>query len=158
MDFHFEWYACPYYRARIIFTDQVLIGRHEHLYHRIDDNIVRSDQFPDDIVTTSRLLNGARVILCTMSMLSNPRLVTAGFTRLVPVDTVIIDEASQIEVGDYLPMLNQFAKTIRKIVFIGDDKQRKSRAWVTSSATDLSLVKFLRSAKTTSRSSKASSK
>jgi superfamily I DNA and/or RNA helicase len=61
-------------------------------------------------------------MLCTLSMLSNDRL--DDFTRLVPVDTVIVDEASQIEVGDYFPMLFRFQNSIRKLVFIGDDKQR----------------------------------
>lgn len=71
------------------------------------------------------MLLGARVILCTISMLSAYRIVDCGFTKVVPVQTVIIDEASQIEVGDYLPVLARFRTTLRKIVFIGDDKQRK---------------------------------
>lgn len=71
---------------------------------------------------------GARVILCTISMLSGQRIINCGFTTLVPVQTVIIDEASQIEVGDYLPILAKHKKTLRKMVFIGDDKQRK--CWV----------------------------
>lgn len=58
-------------------------------------------------------------------MLSTPRLVTAGFTRLVPVETVIVDEASQIELGGYLPMLARFGRDMKKLVFIGDDKQRE---------------------------------
>jgi AAA domain len=63
-------------------------------------------------------------MLCTLSMLSNQRLHAGGFTQLVPVNTVIVDEASQIEVGDYLPLLSRFRSTLRKVVFIGDDKQR----------------------------------
>ena len=48
----------------------------------------------------------------------------AGITRLVPLETVLVDEASQIEIGDYLPMLSRFGQDIRKLAFIGDDKQR----------------------------------
>ena len=48
-----------------------------------------------------------------------------GFTVIVPVQTVIVDEASQIEVGDYLPILGKYKTSLRKIVFIGDDKQRE---------------------------------
>jgi hypothetical protein len=55
-------------------------------------------------------------------MLSNDRI--AGFTRVVPPSCFIFDEASQIEVGDYIPMLYQYRKTTQKLVFIGDDKQR----------------------------------
>ena len=54
------------------------------------------------------------------------RLVTSRYTCLVPVKTVIVDEASQIELGDYLPLQARFGRNIKKLVFIGDDKQRKS--------------------------------
>ena len=66
---------------------------------------------------------GARVILCTICTLSGGKIVKRGFTTLVPVQTVIIDEASQIEAGDYLPILAKYKTTLRKMVFIGDDKQ-----------------------------------
>jgi hypothetical protein len=58
-----------------------------------------------------------------MSMLSNNRMMSCGLPRLVPVQTVIVDEASQIEVGDYLPMVDRFKTTLKKIACIGDDKQ-----------------------------------
>jgi hypothetical protein len=82
------------------------IDRHEHLYEKIRVNVVESAMFPDDVV---------------LSMLSNDKL--SQFTRLVPLEVVIVDEASQIEIGDYLPMLSRFQTTLRKVVFIGDDKQ-----------------------------------
>ena len=62
-------------------------------------------------------------MLCTTSMLAAERLMDCGFTELVPVQTIIIDEASQIEAGDYLPILARYKTTLRKMVFIGDDKQ-----------------------------------
>jgi len=60
-------------------------------------------------------------MLCTLGMLSNQSI--SEYTRIVPVQTIIFDEASQIEVGDYLPMLHRFQPSLQKIVFIGDDKQ-----------------------------------
>lgn len=57
-------------------------------------------------------------------MLSNDKI--SNFTRIVPIQTVIFDEASQIEIGDYLPMLIRFRPTLRKLIFIGDNKQCKS--------------------------------
>ncbi len=63
----------------------------------------------------------SRVILCTLSMLSDSRIST--ITRIVPVQTIIFDEASQIEIGGYLPVIHRFASSLRKMVFIGDDKQ-----------------------------------
>ena len=59
-------------------------------------------------------------------MISNPKLQDLGFTQAVPVINVVIDEASQIEVGQYVPLIKTFGNTLRKLCFIGDDKQRKS--------------------------------
>ena len=97
------------------------LSRHEHLYEKIERNVIESSDFPRDLVATQRLLLGARVILCTLSMITNGRL--GHFTQLVPVERVIVDEASQIEVGQYLPLFSRFRTTLKKIVFIGDDKQ-----------------------------------
>ena len=60
-------------------------------------------------------------------MFSHPRLPDTEFTTIVPVETVIVDEASQIELGDYLPLWSKFGRGIKKMIFIGDDKQRKCR-------------------------------
>ncbi|KAJ7170748.1 P-loop containing nucleoside triphosphate hydrolase protein [Mycena crocata] len=108
--------------ASVDFFDfKLLAARHEHLYEKINDNLIRSDQLVHDAVATSRQLLGSKVILCTLSMLSNDKI--AGVARLVPVQTVVVDEASQVEVGNFLPMISRFATTLRKLVFIGDDKQ-----------------------------------
>ncbi|KAF9485152.1 P-loop containing nucleoside triphosphate hydrolase protein [Pholiota conissans] len=100
-DFHFDW--------------------HEHLYEKIEHNVIRSDSFPPSVIATERMLLGSRVLLCTLSMLSNDKLATIA--RVVPLQTIIFDEASQIEIGDYLPLLVRFRLTLHKLVFIGDDKQ-----------------------------------
>ena len=56
-------------------------------------------------------------------MMSSDQIVNSGFAELVPVETMIVDEASQVEIGDYLIPLSRFHNSIQKIVFIGDDKQ-----------------------------------
>ncbi|KAG2743528.1 P-loop containing nucleoside triphosphate hydrolase protein [Suillus brevipes Sb2] len=123
-DFHYDWYVTPSSPPRHI---ESLCLRHEHLYERLEHCFIRSDSFGGGPVAISRLLinehtnKHTRVILCTLSMLSNPRI--EDFTRQVPVQTVIFDEASQIEVGDYLPLLHRFQHSLQKMVFIGDDKQ-----------------------------------
>lgn len=94
------------------------------MYGKIERNIIRSEKFKGPI-TTERLLGGSNIVLCTLSMFSHPKFDSAGFTRIVPVDTVIVDEASQIELGDYVPLLGHHGRKISKLVFIGDDKQRK---------------------------------
>ncbi|KIK41901.1 hypothetical protein CY34DRAFT_12738 [Suillus luteus UH-Slu-Lm8-n1] len=107
-DFHYDW--------------------HEHLYERLEHCFIRSDMIINvGPVAIERLLLDAhtktktRVILCTLSMLSNPHI--SEIVLQVPVETVIFDEASQIEVGDYLPLLQRFQPTLQKMVFIGDDRQ-----------------------------------
>jgi len=106
-DFHFDWYV--YFQSGWQFVLELLYFRHEHLYEKIERNLIRSDGF-NDIVTMERLLLGSRVLFCTISMLSNMKM--SDFSRLVPLQTVIFDEASQIEIGDYFPMLVHFRSTL----------------------------------------------
>ena len=61
------------------------------------------------------------MILCTLSMLSNRDI--WKFTKEVPLKTLVVDEASQIEVGNYIPVFTAFKDSLRKLCFIGDDKQ-----------------------------------
>jgi hypothetical protein len=100
-----------------------MLSRHEHLYGRIKENIIVSDGL-HQLARIQKALQGTQVILCTLSMVSNPKL--APVTALVPIVNVIIDEASQIEVGQYVPLFNTFGESLRKICFVGDDKQCKS--------------------------------
>lgn len=119
-DYHFEWYV---FCSNIPSSSFDFFARHEHLYEKIAKNVITSDRLPEDVILASRQLEGSRVILCTLSMLSNTKL--ANIIHLVPLQTVIFDEASQIEIGDYFPLLVTFRPTLQKLVFIGDDKQRK---------------------------------
>ena len=104
--------------------DDSHFNRHEHLYDKIEHNVLRSDTFARDVVGATRQLLKSRVILCTLSMLSNDKI--GVFTHIVPIQTVVFDEASQIEIGDYLPMLIRFRPSLRKLIFIGDNKQCES--------------------------------
>ena len=122
VDFHFEWYMDPPFLTHVE-IELTMAVRHEHLYAKIEENTIRSDQF-SNIHDMIRRLAGSRVILCTLSMLSHPLLATSGVFRIAPVNTVIVDEASQIEIGDYFPLLSNFRKHLKKLVFIGDNKQR----------------------------------
>ncbi|KAF9485149.1 P-loop containing nucleoside triphosphate hydrolase protein [Pholiota conissans] len=115
--------AVDFLDFKIIVTKEFHFDWHEHLYTRIESNLIRSDDLILDRVATERQLGGSRVILCTLSMLSNDRL--DEIAQQVHPDTVIIDEASQIEVGDFLPMIVRFRSTLRQLVFVGDDKQHR---------------------------------
>ncbi|KAL1696933.1 hypothetical protein GGG16DRAFT_42278 [Schizophyllum commune] len=94
---------------------------HEHLYEKIEHRLIRSDDFPETPNEASRLLGDARVVLCTLSALAVGRL--QSVTHVVPLQTVLVDEASQIEIGDLLPMLHLHHNRLEKVVFIGDDRQ-----------------------------------
>ncbi|KAF8632282.1 hypothetical protein AX15_002018 [Amanita polypyramis BW_CC] len=98
VDFHFDW--------------------HEHLYSRVNKNVIRSDRFK----FSQSELEGVSVILCTLSMLSNSKL-KPTFMKKVPLNIMVVDEASQIEIGSYMSTFTQFESTLRKVCFIGDDKQ-----------------------------------
>lgn len=90
---------------------------HEHLYHKVQANMIRSDEF--GIIGPSRF-KGCQVMLCTLSMLSNRSI--PKFTHHIPMKSLIVDEASQIEVGNYISVFSTF-QSLRKACFIGDDKQ-----------------------------------
>jgi superfamily I DNA and/or RNA helicase len=82
--------------------------------------MITSDEFrsPKDIAYK---LQDTQVILCTISMLSHPKI--SFFTRPVPFNILIIDEASQISTREYLAMLNKQHSSLKRMVFIGDDQQ-----------------------------------
>jgi hypothetical protein len=58
-------------------------------------------------------------------MLSSFAFRKAGGFNAAPLRTLVIDEASQIEIGAYIPLFTSHT-SIRKVCFIGDDKQCKS--------------------------------
>lgn len=59
-------------------------------------------------------------------MLANFRLASSGLvTSLLPPTTLIVDEASQISLLTYWPAFTRFENTLKKVCFVGDNKQRK---------------------------------
>ena len=89
------------------------------------------------------IFRGAKVVLCTLSMLSNPKLAECGLIDILPVTSLVIDEASQIDVFEFMVIpaltllaiidtLNQhlfcnFSKALTKVCYFGDPKQRASK-------------------------------
>ncbi|KAG7444676.1 uncharacterized protein BT62DRAFT_219829 [Guyanagaster necrorhizus] len=90
---------------------------HDNLYTKIQQHIILSTQFWR---LSAKKLHGSRVFLCTLSMLSNPHI--SRFTEVVALRCAVVDEASQIKIADYLNIFIGFS-SLRKICFIGDDKQ-----------------------------------
>ncbi|KAL0573213.1 hypothetical protein V5O48_008733, partial [Marasmius crinis-equi] len=98
-DFHFEW--------------------HEHLYQELSANMIRDDELREG---GYKQLKDCKVILCTLSMLSDTWK-SSNFMRYNPIETLIVDEASQIEIGNYFHPFDMAKNTLRKVCFIGDNKQ-----------------------------------
>ncbi|KAH8115120.1 hypothetical protein DFH11DRAFT_1591562 [Phellopilus nigrolimitatus] len=101
-EFHFEW--------------------HEHIYEDVNDHLIRTDEIPDDPRHVDLLFSRTRVVLCTLSTLSNPTLTGKRIFELVPVENLVVDEASQIGVFDYLSVFGKF-KELQKVSLFGDPKQ-----------------------------------
>jgi regulator of nonsense transcripts 1 len=110
-EFYVEWYVhSPARHSAHIGAQQhpFLDVRHEHLYCEIQGKVRRSDELPTQKVAMERELGGSYIILSTLSMISNPSLHDNGTFDIIPVERLIIDEASQINifefmVGDYFP-------------------------------------------------------
>jgi AAA domain len=94
------------------------LHRHEHIYTKVQDNVIRSDRFAK---ISAHVFKDCKVMLCTLSMLSNHFI--RKFTSQVPIRILVVDEASQIEIGDYVTVFSDFHRTLCKAIFIGDDKQ-----------------------------------
>jgi hypothetical protein len=72
----------------------------------VEKFLIRSDEFPrNDLYTVERVFGSARTVLCTLSMLSNPVLDTCRIFDVISIQTLIIDEASQINAFDYMVCL-----------------------------------------------------
>ncbi|KAG6856897.1 hypothetical protein H0H87_012478 [Tephrocybe sp. NHM501043] len=103
---------------RLLVSDEFIFEWHEHIYAKcIQENILRSRSFK---FLSLNDIKGCKVMLCTLSMLSNRFI--GKFTSQNPIKTLIVDEASQIEINNYVSVLATSTK-LRKMCFIGDDMQ-----------------------------------
>ena len=56
-------------------------------------------------------------------MLLNDRLSQLGFFKAIPLKILVVDEASQIVMGDYMPIITKYGTKLKKMIFIGDPMQ-----------------------------------
>ncbi|KAJ3714136.1 P-loop containing nucleoside triphosphate hydrolase protein, partial [Lentinula raphanica] len=108
---------------KLLVSTDFYLDWHEHIYDSaFQSNLLQSEQFyqlsPSKL---QRYLKGCKVILCTLSMLSSSQL--PKFLRNIPMHTLVVDEASQIEIGNFLPVLTSCGGRLKKLCLIGDDKQ-----------------------------------
>jgi hypothetical protein len=76
--------------------------RHEELYEGIEETLIRSDELPDTLRKVSVVFDGIKLVLSTLTMLSNPKLQGCGLFRFIPVKSLVIDEASQIDIFEFM--------------------------------------------------------
>lgn len=67
---------------------------------------------------------GIKVILCTLAMFTAKLL--GRLHGLLPPHSLIVDEASQITMSDFLPAMYLLGRHIRRLGFVGDPRQRES--------------------------------
>ncbi|KAH6910639.1 hypothetical protein BKA70DRAFT_1100429 [Coprinopsis sp. MPI-PUGE-AT-0042] len=87
---------------KIIVSKDFYEGWHEHLYEAVEEKLIRTDELPTDQVATERIIGDSCIILSTLGTLSNPALDQNGMFKIVPVERLIVDEASQIRIFEFL--------------------------------------------------------
>jgi regulator of nonsense transcripts 1 len=75
------------------------------LYVEIEATLIRSDELPNRPGDVSRMFGDVKVVLCTLGMLSNPQLDNCGLFDVIPVRSLVIDEASQIDVFEFMVII-----------------------------------------------------
>jgi regulator of nonsense transcripts 1 len=91
--------------------------RHEGLYVEIEDMVIRSDELPNSQKAVSRLFGDTTVVLCTLATLSNPKLNDCGLFRAIPVRSLVIDEASQIDVFEFMVIVPVLVSVDKIVTF-----------------------------------------
>ncbi|KAF7350700.1 Nucleoside triphosphate hydrolase protein [Mycena sanguinolenta] len=108
---------------KIVVSKEFYVEWHEHIYGSIDQFLIRTDELMADERGIAYLLNEARIVLSTLSTLSNPGLDHVGIFSLIPVEKLVVDEASQINAFDFMHVFHKFRKSLEKVCFFGDPMQ-----------------------------------
>lgn len=78
----------------------------------------------------NELMGGVRVIIATLSMLSSHNLMVNSFFTTFPMGALLVDEASQIRLDELPHIFNRFRKTLDRVAFFGDERQREPRTLI----------------------------
>ncbi|KAG7439209.1 uncharacterized protein BT62DRAFT_914297, partial [Guyanagaster necrorhizus] len=87
---------------KIIVSKEFYVEWHEHLYTKIKDRLIRGDELPINPKSLGPIIGKSHIMLSTLSTLSNPALDKNGMFELVPPRSLVVDEASQINVFEYM--------------------------------------------------------
>ena len=93
---------CPSLCYASLILKRIVIGRHEHHYVELGDQMVQTSDIFQDTTSIEDVLGKSKIVLCTLGMLSNPGLAEYGVFKHCPVERLIVDEASQIDTLDFM--------------------------------------------------------
>ncbi|KAI0251231.1 P-loop containing nucleoside triphosphate hydrolase protein [Lactifluus subvellereus] len=110
-------------KFKLIVSKDFLFEWHEELYSGIEDVVIRTDRIPKGVQDVATLFSGITLVLCTLCTLSNPKLDECGLLDLIPMRSLVIDEASQIDVFEFMHLFYKFSEVLMKVCFFGDPKQ-----------------------------------
>ncbi|KAJ3733117.1 P-loop containing nucleoside triphosphate hydrolase protein [Lentinula guzmanii] len=99
---------------KLIVSKEFYVEWHEHIYEKIVGRLIRTDELPDNTLGMSRLIGNSKVILSTLGLLSNPAIERNGLFDIVPFERLVVDEASQINVFEYMSIFHKFRKSLVK--------------------------------------------
>ncbi|KAK0471193.1 P-loop containing nucleoside triphosphate hydrolase protein [Armillaria novae-zelandiae] len=108
---------------KTIVSKEFYVEWHEHLYTNIEDRLLRGDLLPKNQKDLQHIIGESSIILSTLSMVSNSTFDKNGMFDLVPPRTLVIDEASQINVILLQHVFVKFKDVMKKVCFFGDPKQ-----------------------------------
>ncbi|EIW59192.1 uncharacterized protein TRAVEDRAFT_122448 [Trametes versicolor FP-101664 SS1] len=75
---------------------------HQDLYKGLEQQFIRSDELFTPGADVVRALGTSTIMLCTISMLSNPAIDECGIFHIIPVERLVVDEASQIDTFEFM--------------------------------------------------------
>ncbi|KIK52416.1 hypothetical protein GYMLUDRAFT_233465 [Collybiopsis luxurians FD-317 M1] len=93
---------------KLVVSVEFYVEWHEHIYEKIQEKLIRTDRLPKHQLALSRKIGSSTVILSTLTLLSNPALEQNGMFDIVPVRNLVVDEASQIDIFEYMASSGYF--------------------------------------------------
>ncbi|KAK0216384.1 P-loop containing nucleoside triphosphate hydrolase protein [Armillaria fumosa] len=108
---------------KIIVSKEFYVEWHEHIYAGVKGKLFHVDSLPNKQKYLVEIIGGSSIMLSTLSMLSNPALDKNGMFDLVPPRSLVVDEASQINVFEYMHIFFKFQNEMTQVCFFGDPKQ-----------------------------------
>ncbi|KAJ3159685.1 hypothetical protein HDU88_008726 [Geranomyces variabilis] len=104
---------------KIVVSDNFFVEWHEEQYKVIRDHVVQSSE--TKAINFDKLIGPRTVVLCSLSQLSNPSLVSVFRQRRVT--HLVIDEASQICLANLPHVLALYRDSLQRVTFVGDPMQ-----------------------------------